>query len=175
MMNEDIKVFPWLKDIEQNLIKDYTILPEKDSKQEISTNELSTLRDEIKIIHKTYRDDLSILNEVLVSKNNHIQKLLTQIDILDNNHNDLYFKYKELHLLKELLINSREEWIGKALKLHYLFQEMDKIGLKQSDDIFEAYKDIEMPINEIPIQIRERYIPTILTNVVEVESSDEEF
>jgi len=49
---------------------------------------------------------------------------------------------------------------------------MDKIGLQQSEDIFSAYKDIEMPIDEIPIQIKERYIPTILTNVVEPTEED---
>ena len=31
-----------------------------------------------------------------------------------------------------------------------------------------------MPIDEIPIHIRDKYIPTMLTNAVELESSDDE-
>ena len=51
------------------------------------------------------------------------------------------YLFDELNLKCILLIKSREEWLGRSLKLHYLFQEMDKIGLKQSDDIFAAYKN----------------------------------
>ena len=183
MYSEDIQTYPWLKDIEKNLVKDTLITREYPKKidslknDEISTmrHEISILREEIKIIHKIYRDDLSILNEVLVSKNNHIQNLLTQIDLLDDNYNELFNKYRELDLLKAMLIKSREEWMGKALKFQYLLKEMERIGLNQSEYILDAYKDIEFPINDIPINIRERYIPTMLTNMVDLESSDDEF
>ena len=183
MYSEDIQTYPWLKDIEKNLVKDTLITREYPKKidnlksDEIPTmrHEISTLREEIKIIHKVYRDDLNILNEVLMSKNNHIKNLLTQLDLIDNNYNDLFDKYRELDLLKTMLISSREEWMSKTLKFHYLLKEMDKIGLNQSEYILDAYKDVEVPIDDIPINIRERYIPTMLTNMVDLESSDDEF
>ena len=182
MYSEDIKTYPWLKDIEKNLVKDTLITQEYPKKldslkrDEISTmrHEISTLREEIKIIHKVYRDDLNILNEVLVSKNNHIKNLLNQVDLIDDNYNDLFNKYRELDLLKTMLVKSREEWMGKALKFHFLLKEMERVGLNQSEYILDAYKDVEVPIDDIPINIRERYIPTMLTNMVDLESTDDD-
>jgi hypothetical protein len=163
---EDLKVFPWLKDFQDNLIDVKTLY-------EFSSYETKILREELQIVHNTYKNEIKNLDMELDIKDDKIseyEKLIYDCNI-------------ELEILKDenvltklktdLLINSREEWIGRSLKFHYLFKEMDKIGLKQSEFILEAYKDIEMPLNEIPMYIKEKYIPTMLTNTVDLDSDSD--
>lgn len=166
---EDLKIFPWLKDFQDNLIDVKTLY-------EFSSHETAMLREELQIVHNTYKNEIQKLDMELDYKdykiNESIQRLLDtskEIEILKDE-NVL------LRLKKDLLIQSREDWVGRSLKFHYLFQEMDKIGLQQSEYIFDAYKDIEIPLDEIPIHLKERFIPTILTNPSELisESSDSE-
>lgn len=166
MFQGDLKVFPWLKDIEENLIWDYS---------EPYNHESCLLREELSIIHKTYNKELNSLKDVIDNKELKIKELFDRIISLELIKEKMDESFDELALKCSILIQSREDWVGRSLKFHYLFQEMDKIGLQQSEDIFSAYKDIEMPIDEIPIQIRERYIPTFLTNIVEPDTSEEEF
>ena len=168
MSHKYIKKFPWLKDIEKNLIHEWSdsiIVPD---------HEEFTLREELSITHKVYREEINALKDIIDLKEFKIKELFDRIIFLESLKDKMDESFDELNLKCYLLIKSREDWLGRSLKLHYLFQEMDKIGLKQSEDIFAAYKDIEMPIDEVPIQIRERYIPTILTNTVEPDSTDEE-
>ena len=168
MFQEDLKVFPWLKDIEKNIIHEWSdtiIYP---------NHEELTLREELSITHKVYRKEINALKNMIDCKELIIKRLYDKIIEFDLLKDKMDESFDELNLKCYLLIKSREDWLGRSLKLHYLFQEMDKIGLKQSEDIFAAYKDIEMPIDEVPIQIKEKYIPTILTNIVELESTDEE-
>ena len=169
MSSKDIKKFPWLKDIEKNLIHEWSdtiIYPD---------HEELTLREELSITHKVYREEIDSLKDIIEQKDLKIKALFDRMIEFELLKDKMDESFDELAIKFSLLIQSREDWLGRSLKLHYLFQEMDKIGLQQSEDIFSAYKDIEMPIDEIPIQIRERYIPTFLTNVVEPDSSEEDF
>ena len=170
MSNEDIKIFPWLKDINKNII--HTCFIEEQEEQE--GHECSLLRKEISIIHQTYQRELNSLKETIDAKDNQLRSIFNVLLLLEIKNEYLTDDITDLNLKFNLLKKSREDWIGRSLKLHYLFKEMDKVGLKQSDDIFEAYKDIEIPDNEVPIYIKEKYIPTILTNVVVTDPSDEE-
>lgn len=186
-IEEDTITFPWMKNFHKNIIQVNNIsqdeekekiklendmlLEELDEIHQKYKNEyeekMNILRGEIKVTHQVYRMKIYKLETELEDKNNNLS-------LADHLLNELIADNQSLKLKLSLLIRSREDWIGRSLKFHYLFEEMNKIGLKQSDDIFEAYKDIEMPINEIPIQIRERYIPTELTNisVLDVDSED---
>ena len=109
-----------------------------------------------------------------VIKGERIRTLANQVTKLDDENIKLCENIEVILLKNRLITHSLEEWIGKSLKFHYLLKEIDKIGLQQSEYILDAYKDIDMPIDEIPIHIRDKYIPTMLTNMVELESSDEE-
>ena len=169
MSHKYIKKFPWLKDIEKNLIHEWS-----DSIIYPDYKEL-TLSEELSITHKIYRQEINTLRNIIEQKDFKNEALFDRIISLELTKEKMDESFDELNLKCYLLIKSRDDWLGRSLKLHYLFQEMDKIGLQQSGDIFSAYKDIEMPIDEIPIQIRERYIPTMLTNIVEFDSTDEEF
>jgi len=163
-----IRIFPWLKGIEKNLIHEWS-----DSIIDLDHEE-TTLREELSITHKVYREEINELREIIEYKELKIQELFDRMISLELTKEKMDESFDELNLKCFLLMKSREEWLGRSLKLHYVFQEMDKIGLQQSDDIFVAYKDINVPIDEVPIQIREKYIPTVLTNIIEADSTDEE-
>ena len=186
-IEEDTITFPWMKNFHKNIIQVNNIshdeekekiklendmlLEELDEIHQKYKNEyeekMNILREEIKGTHQAYHMKIYKLETELEDKNNNIR-------LADHLLNELIADNQSLKLKLSLLIRSREDWIGRSLKFHYLFEEMNKIGLKQSDDIFEAYKDIEMPINEIPIQIRERYIPTELTNISVLDDDSED-
>ena len=163
-----IKRFPWLKGIEKNLIHEWS-----DSIIDLDHEE-TTLREELSITHKVYREEINELREIIEYKELKIQELFDRMISLELTKEKMDESFDELNLKCFLLMKSREEWLGRSLKLHYVFQEMDKIGLQQSDDIFVAYKDINVPIDEVPIHIKEKYIPTVLTNIIEADSTDEE-
>jgi len=186
-IEEDTITFPWMKNFHKNIIQVNNI--SQDEENEKMKHENDMLLEELDEIHKKYkneyeekmnilREEIKVTHQVYRMK---IYKLETELEdkehnlrITDNRLNEFIDDNKSLKLKLSLLIRSREDWIGRSLKFHYLFEEMNKIGLKQSDDIFEAYKDIEMPINEIPIQIRERYIPTELTNISVLDDDSED-
>jgi len=167
MNSEDLNNFPWLKDIDKNLIKTPIFINQTD-------HEYKVLRDELKIIHFTYKNEIYKLKHMLNKKGERIKTLLKSVNKLDDENIKLCENIEIILLKNRLITHSLEEWIGKSLKFHYLFKEIDKIGLQQSEYILDAYKDIDMPIDEIPIHIRDKYIPTMLTNMVELESSDDE-
>ena len=186
-IEEDTITFPWMKNFHKNIIQVNNISQDEDIEKIKHENDM--LLEELDEIHKKYkneyeekmnilREEIKVTHQVYRMK---IYKLETELEdkeynlrITDNRLNEFIDDNKSLKLKLSLLIRSREDWIGRSLKFHYLFEEMNKIGLKQSDDIFEAYKDIEMPINEIPIQIRERYIPTELTNISVLDDDSED-
>lgn len=166
---EDLKIFPWLKDFQDNLIDVETLY-------EFSSHETEMLREELQIVHNTYKNEIQKLDMEIDYKDYKISESIREL--LDTSKEIEILKDENvlLRLKKDLLIRSREDWVGRSLKFHYLFQEMDKIGLQQSEYIFDAYKDIEIPLDEIPIHLKERFIPTILTNPSELisESSGSE-
>ena len=103
-----------------------------------------------------------------------INDLHSQIDDQFNKNENLYeynqdllkniYKFKKN---KEKINKEKEEWIGRTLKFQYLFIQMKKIGLKQSEDIFECFEDIEVP--EVSIRIRDKFIPTAQTDNIDYE------
>uniref|UniRef100_A0A6C0FC28 Uncharacterized protein n=1 Tax=viral metagenome TaxID=1070528 RepID=A0A6C0FC28_9ZZZZ len=175
-MELSVKNFPWLKDIHKNLISDYQDDYEDEYEEEgiEDKHEINTLREEIKTIHQTYQkeirkleDECQYLDELNDENIQEIKRNQEEIDKMNDDN-------KYLILKCSLLINSREEWIGRALKLQFLFKEIEKVGLKQSEIIFEAYKDVDIPDSEVPLGLRERFIPTILTNSVEDDDDEED-
>jgi len=177
-MELSIKNFPWLKDIHKNLISEYQEGYEEDDYEEECNeqeHEINTLREEIKTVHQTYKKeilDIKCRYQYLDELNDeNIQEIKRNQEEIDKMNDD----NKYLILKCSLLINSREEWIGRALKLQFLFKEIEKVGLKQSEIIFDAYKDVDIPDSEVPLALRERFIPTILTNSVEDEDEEDAF
>lgn len=116
---------------------------------DIDAKRIDGLRD-LELCEKVY-DDIKLENERLIEANLRLGTLVEQTE------------------------KDAEKWKEAALKYEYLCEQMDRVGLKQSDDIFDCHRDIVLP----PITEREknRYVTTHLTGteiVEEVEGIDEE-
>ena len=135
------------------------------SKDLFISSEASSLREELKAVHQAYSIILKSREE-----ENHILK--QEISLLEEARysleydNEYYIKRRGHNLLKiKELVKEKEEWIGRTLKYQYLFTQMKKIGLQQSEDIFECFEDIEIP--EVSINIRDRFVPTEQTDNID--------
>ena len=85
--------------------------------------------------------------------------------------------YQSLNRDKETLISevaalrtSEKEWIGRTIKFQYLFEQMGRVGLQQSEDIFECFNDIDVP--EISLAVKDEFVTT--TNTGNIDFVDEE-
>ena len=79
MSNKDFNIFPWLKDINTNLIKDHINYNDKKDNYEYEI-----LRDELKIIHYTYKKEIYDLKQLLNHNKQEIKKLLDKSNKLDD-------------------------------------------------------------------------------------------
>jgi hypothetical protein len=72
------------------------------------------------------------------------------------------------------LQSSEKGWIGRTLKFQYLFEQMDRIGLQQSEDIFDCFRDIEVP--EVSVALKDEFVTTTATDNIDFvdEVSDDE-
>lgn len=146
--------------------------------------EISLLREELKYTHKAY-----------LSK---IKSLSDRSDYMESRYNNLFLKFseyrkssheKEEKIIEDLLESEEEaekyfmdlmdervkktEWIGRTLKYQYLFEQMKKIGLQQSEDIFDCFEDIEVP--EVSVTLKNKFVPTYLTDNVDFPDEDEDW
>ena len=116
---------------------------------------------------------VSVENEELVSENN---ELMTENEELREDLNETQLAYADLLERRvtehHRLLDSQEQWIGRTLKFQYLFQQMEKIGLKQSDDIFDAFQDIDVP--EVSIDIKDKFVPTAQTDNIDWSDVDDD-
>jgi hypothetical protein len=115
--------------------------------------------------------EVEVVNDELMTEND---ELMTENDELREELNKSYLAYTD-SLERRVnehhrLLDSQEQWIGRTLKFQYLFQQMEKIGLQQSEDIFDAFQDIEVP--EVSINIKDKFVPTAQTD--NIDWSDEE-
>jgi len=117
---------------------------------------------------ETHRSEIISYREAEYHLNADIADLREEVDNLSS----------ELLVTRESLTDhmvSKEEWIGRTLKFQYLFQQIEKIGLKQSEDIFDAFQDIEVP--EVSIRIKDKFVPTSQTDNIDwsedIENSDD--
>jgi hypothetical protein len=153
--------------------------------------EVLSLREELKCIHQISRKIQDELIEVEEEKNKYHNlwikvsreagQIWSENDMLIEEIDGMKLKNGDLLASIQRHINdvsglqySREEWIGRTLKFQYLFQQMEKIGLKQSDDIFDTFQDIEVP--EVSIDIKDKFVPTAQTDNIDwsEEEVDEE-
>jgi hypothetical protein len=144
--------------------------------------EVLSLREELKCIHQISRKMQDELIEVEEEKDkyHHLwikvsreagqiwsenDMLVEEIDGMKLTNDDLLDSIQRHTNDVSGLQHSREEWIGRTLKFQYLFQQMEKIGLKQSEDIFDAFQDIEVP--EVSINVKDKFVPTSQTDNID--------
>ena len=58
------------------------------------------------------------------------------------------------------------------IKKQYLAKQIKRVGISQSVDIVDCFDDIEVP--EVPISIRDKFIPTLETDNTEYVNSEDE-
>ncbi len=133
--------------------------------------EISHLRSELMAVHKSYNKQLKILSEDLRDEIEYRRSVEDKYDDLVIHNQKLWENTMKMNNDKNTLISEKEEWIGRTIKFQYLFESMKKIGLKQSDDIFECFEDIDVP--DVSIRIRDKYIPTAQTDNIDYVENEE--
>jgi hypothetical protein len=133
--------------------------------------QIETLRKELKSVHQAYLSGMKL-------RDAEIDELLEINSSLEKKNDDIIRENNAVISDNLLLNNSLREtkkseinWIGRTLKFQYLFNSMKKIGLKQSDDIFECFEDIEVP--DVSIHIKDQFIPTEQTDNTDYDDDDE--
>ena len=144
-------------------------------------NEINLLREELKLTHKTYLSKIKTLsdradymecryNNLFVQFSKHRKTSRENEDELLNNlettENEAETYFSDLMDCEK----DRTGWIGRTLKFQYLFEQMKRIGLQQSEDIFECFEDIEVP--EVSVKVKDRFVPTNLTDNIDPAEED---
>lgn len=161
--------------IRSKILKKDKVQPEDDIfiKGEISLreqrllDEISTLRKELKCVYDVYNTGIKLRDSDIDDLHDQITKEFEKNDKLYKHNQELWDNIQSYQKNKEKLNKEKEEWIGRTLKFQYLFTQMKKIGLKQSEDIFDCFEDIEVP--EVSIHIRDKFIPTAQTDNIDYE------
>jgi len=130
-------------------------------------SEIDTLRKELKCVHDVYNNGIKLRDTEINDLHDQIAKEFKKNDELYEHNQDLWGNIQTYQKNKEKANKEKEEWIGRTLKFQYLFTQMKKIGLKQSEDIFDCFEDIEVP--EVSIRIRDKFIPTAQTDNIDYE------
>jgi hypothetical protein len=145
----------------------------------VPTSETDTLRSELAAVHKTYHEALRQKDDEIKSLKGHLLTIsnlaVRDIDSLNNELNDLK---DDLDITEgELTIfqKSEKEWIGRALKLKFILDEIKKIGALPDDHaewVDPMVEEIEIP--EVSINIKDEFVPTAQTDNIDWVSSEEE-
>ena len=139
-----------------------------------TNNHVKSLREELISVHDAYKKQIWDIDAKRIDG-------LRDLELCEKVYDDIKLENERiieanlrLGVLVEQTEKDAEKWKEAALKYEYLCEQMDRVGLKQSDDIFDCHRDIDLP----PITEREknRYVTTHLTGteiVEEVEGIDE--
>jgi hypothetical protein len=141
--------------------------------------ETETLRSELATVHKTYlsifeekdkeieslQGNLLTMSKLAAQDIDSLQKELT--DTLDN----LKITEDELTIFQK----SEKEWIGRTLKLKFIFDQMKKIGALPEDqrETWEPMVE-QIDIPEVSINVKDEFVPTAQTDNIDWVSSDDE-
>ena len=149
------------------------------NRRSVSGSETDTLRSELAAVHKTYHVALRQKDDEIKSLKDHlltISNLAVQdIDSLNKELNDLKDDMDITEGELTIFQKSEKEWIGRALKLKFILDEIKKIGALPEDHkawVDPMVEDIEFP--EVSIRIRDEFVPTAQTDNIDWVSSDED-
>ena len=129
------------------------------------------LQEEIKIVHETYKNKVMEIDLRRIDGLRKLEQYDELFQSIENDRKRLGEANLRLGLLSEQIEKDAEGWKSAALKYQYLFEQMDRVGLQQSEDIFECYKDIEVP--RISVREKNKYVTTHLTGSEIVDEVEE--
>jgi hypothetical protein len=149
------------------------------NRRSVPGSETDSLRSELAAVHKTYHEALRQKDDEIKSLKSHLLTIsdLAARDIdslnkeLDDIKDDLDITEGELTISQK----SEKEWIGRALKLKFILDEIKKIGALPEDHkawVDPMVEDIEIP--EVSINIKDEFVPTAQTDNIDWVSSDED-
>lgn len=138
-----------------------------------------TLREEIKATHDAYKAILNDEREQTDTFNHLLEQEISERakekDKLESHIVNIETENDQMKQELCSLISSEREWIGRTLKMEFIFKKMIQAGAIQPDHsewVLPMFEDIDVP--HVPISIREEYVPTVLTGVVDDSSDDED-
>jgi len=126
-----------------------------------TNNHAQSLREELKSVHNAYKKEIREKEIEKIEGLIQIERYDEMFDSLKNERERLIDANLRLGVISEQTEKNAEGWKEAALKYQYLFEQMDRIGLQQSEDIFECYKDVKVP--HISTREKNKYVTTHLT------------
>jgi hypothetical protein len=124
-------------------------------------NHAQSLREELKAVHDAYKKQLQEIDLRRTQELRELERYDELFHSVEIDRKRLGEANIRLGLLNEQTEKDAEGWKSAALRYQYLFEQMNRVGLQQSEDIFECYKDIELP--RISIREKNKYVTTHLT------------
>lgn len=142
-----------------------------DKKNETLKEELKATHDAYKAILNDEREQTDTFNHLLEQERSERAK---EKDKLESHIVNIETENDQMKQELCSLISSEKEWIGRTLKMEFIFKKMIQAGAIQPDHsewVLPMFEDIDIP--HVPISTREEFVPTALTGVVG-DSSDED-
>ena len=134
-------------------------------------NHAQSLREELKAVHDAYKKQVKEIDLRRIDCLRELERYDELFHSIEIDRKRLSEANLRLGLLNEQTEKDSEGWKLAALRYQYLFEQMDRIGLQQSKDIFECYKDIEVP--NISVREKNKYVTTHLTGSEIVDEVEE--
>ena len=141
---------------------------------------MNKLKEENERLNKEIRSDVTKLlaerdsgreKDVIISeKQMKIDSQLLEISTIHSRYYQLDISYNDMKSRFEDSTKKKEEWIGRCLKLDFIFKKMKQIGALPEDHgswVWDMVEDIEFPngslnsvFHDLPTSIRERFLPS---------------
>ena len=106
-------------------------------------NHAQSLREELKAVHDAYKKQVKEIDLRRIDCLRELERYDELFHSVETDRKRLSEANQRLGILNERTEKDAEGWKSAALRYQYLFEQMDRVGLQQSQDIFECYKDIE--------------------------------
>jgi len=142
-------------------------------------SEAETLRSELASVHKTYHEALRQKDDEIKSLKGHLLTISNlaarDIESLNKERHDLQHDLDITEGELTIFQKSEKEWIGRTLRLKFIFDQMKKIEALPEDHaewVDPMVEQVEIP--EVSIAIRDEFVPTAQTDNIDWTDEDEE-
>lgn len=136
-------------------------------------DEEGTIREELSSVHKAYKETLRGKDQLIASLRKDNATLSSVfVDEISSIQEDLEITEGELEILQK----SEKEWIGRTLKMKFLFDQLNRLEAIPKDHreswVDDAIEAITIP--EVSIAIRDEFIPTAQTDNIDWTDEEED-